>query len=426
VIIRYQISSYKLTGGVKNADISGNAGVTSLTGSSEDNKLVGNNSGDVINGLAGNDILSGGSGNDILNGGSDVDTVDYSAADENIVVDLEANKASGIGIGQDSILGFEVVLSGSGNDQISGGDSSDTLSGGGGSDQIAGGAGNDELIGGAGNDILNGGVGFDCAEYEGTNSNLTINLGDGKVNGTATGGADVGTDSLISIEQACGGSGNDTINGRTDTVSQLDGGLGNDVLTGYGFNDILNGGDGIDTADYSTATTSLIVDLSKGTATGGSDVGADSLTYIENIRGGLAADTLTGDVVTNFLSGGAGNDELIGGAGNDTLDGGVGFDCAEYEGTNSNLTINLGDGKANGTATGGVDVGTDSLISIEEACAGSGNDTIKGRSDTASQLEGGAGNDVLTGYGFNDILIGVMVLIGSLVVLVPIPSGMHY
>jgi len=46
------------------------------------------------------------------------------------------------------------------------------------------------------------------------------------------------------------------------------------------------------------------------------------------------------------------------------------------------------------------------LISIEEACGGSGNDTIKGRSDTASQLEGGAGNDVLTGYGFNDILIG--------------------
>jgi len=415
VIIRYQISSYKLSGGVKNADISGNSGITSLTGSADNNRLIGNNSGDVINGLAGNDILSGGSGNDVLNGGSDIDAVDYSNVDEDIVVSLETNKASGIGIGQDSILGFEVVLSGSGNDQISGGVNSDILNGGGGNDQIAGGAGNDELIGGAGNDILNGGVGFDCAEYGDASSNLTINLGDGKVNGTATGGADVGSDSLISIEQACGGSGNDTIKGRTDTVSQLDGGLGNDILTGYGFNDILNGGDGIDTADYSTAVTALIVDLSKGTATGGSEVGTDSLTYIENIRGGSAADTLTGDSESNVLSGaagndaligGAGNDELIGGAGNDILNGGVGFDCAEYGDASSNLTINLGDGKVNGTATGGADVGSDSLISIEQACGGSGNDTIKGRTDTVSQLDGGLGNDILTGYGFNDILNG--------------------
>jgi Ca2+-binding RTX toxin-like protein len=260
-------------------------------------------------------------GNDVLNGGSDIDAVDYSNVDEDIVVSLETNKASGIGIGQDSILGFEVVLSGSGNDQLSGGVSSDILSGGGGSDQIAGGAGNDVLIGGAGNDIL-------------------------------------------------------------------------------------IGGNGIDKADYSTVSTVLTVDLSKGTSTGGNDVGNDSLTSIENVTGGSAADTLIGNVGTNVLSGGAGNDELIGGAGNDTLDGGVGFDCAEYMSATSNLTITLGDGKANGTALGGADVGTDSLISIEEACGGSGNDTIKGRSDTASQLEGGAGNDVLTGYGFNDILIG--------------------
>jgi hypothetical protein len=103
---------------------------------------------------------------------------------------------------------------------------------------------------------------------------------------------------------------------------------------------------------------------------------------------------MLGGAGADSLNGGAGNDELTGGAGDDTLNGGGGFDCAEYVTSTSNLTINL----QTGTATG-LDIGNDTLISIQEACAGSGNDVLTAITTIASQLEGGAGNDSNLGLG---------------------------
>mgnify|MGYP006270568781 CR=1 FL=1 len=335
---------------------------------------------------------------------------------------------------------FNLTLSGFGNSSGTGNASDNTIVGNGGNNVLSGLGGNDELIGGGGNDTLDGGAGFDCAEYKDAKSNLTINLGNG-TNGFAQGGADVGRDTLISIEEACGGSGNDTITGRSDVASQLEGGAGNDTLNGGAFNDeliggagndTLNGGNGFDCAEYKDAMKNLTINLGNGTngsayetgkSTGvGSEIGKDTLVSIEEACGGRGNDTITGrsDVASQLeggagndtLNGGAFNDELIGGAGNDTLNGGNGFDCAEYKDATKDLTINLGNG-TNGSAyqtgksTGvGSEIGKDTLKSIEEACGGSGNDTITGRSDTNSQLEGGDGNDVLTGGSKNDNLIG--------------------
>jgi len=70
------------------------------------------------------------------------------------------------------------------------------------------------------------------------------------------------------------------------------------------------------------------------------------------------------------------------------------------------LSINLKTGIATGRdAAGTTAIGKDSLISIQEACSGSGNDSLVA-ADTASQLEGGAGNDTLTGGLAADTLIG--------------------
>lgn len=106
------------------------------------------------------------------------------------------------------------------------------------------------------------------------------------------------------------------------------------------------------------------------------------------------------------MLGGAGNDELVGGAGNDTLDGGTGFNCADYTTETTNLSINLKTGTATGLdAAGTTAIGKDTLLSIQEACAGSGNDRLVA-AETASQLEGGGGNDTLTGGTASDTLIG--------------------
>ena len=105
-----------------------------------------------------------------------------------------------------------------------------------------------------------------------------------------------------------GGSGNDTLIGRSGNDSLI-GGTGNDILSGRRGNDTLIGGSGNDT---------LI---------GGKD--NDILT------GGRGNDTLKGNSGNDILNGGGGNDTLkghtgddilIGGRGNDTLTGGSGSD----------------------------------------------------------------------------------------------------
>jgi Ca2+-binding RTX toxin-like protein len=131
--------------------------------------------------------------------------------------------------------------------------------------------------------------------------------GDGTLSGLA------GNDKLI------GGGGNDT----------LSGGLDSDILVGGAGNDALDGDNnvGIDTADYSLATSGVTVTLNAtgtGTATGGA--GTDTLAEIENVIGSNYDDTLTGSSDHNFLSGLDGNDTLSGGDHNDLLAGGTGND----------------------------------------------------------------------------------------------------
>jgi Ca2+-binding RTX toxin-like protein len=90
-----------------------------------------------------------------------------------------------------------------------------------------------------------------------------------------------------------GTSGDDFIYGLAGD-DMLDGGLGNDLLDG---GDSKSG----DTAEYATAASAVVVNLSAGMATGGA--GNDTLVSIENITGIAYADTLTGDANTNSLDG---------------------------------------------------------------------------------------------------------------------------
>ena len=65
------------------------------------------------------------------------------------------------------------------------------------------------------------------------------------------------------------------------------------AITGTPGNDILDGGNGIDTAAYDDSLTSVTVDLNLHTAIRGTEV--DTLTSIERIYASDSADTLIGD-----------------------------------------------------------------------------------------------------------------------------------
>ena len=123
-----------------------------------------------------------------------------------------------------------------------------------------------------------------------------------------------------------GGDGNDVLDGGRGE-DQLFGGEGNDVLmAGYdlGKGDKFDGGAGNDTYQVSGTEVenfAFNVDLNTGT-----DQYNNQYSDIENLTGGNAADTFTGDAKDNILDGQAGNDTLSGGEGNDTLIGGTGND----------------------------------------------------------------------------------------------------
>ncbi len=193
------------------------------------------------------------------------------------------------------------------------------------------------------------------------------------------------------IENAIGGSGNDTLIGN-----QV-----NNMLAGGAGNDTMDGGAGSDTASYADATGAVTVSLAISTAQNTIGAGTDTLTNIENLTGSALNDTLTGNASANILSGLAGNDTLNGGADNDTMDGGAGSDTASYANATGAVTVSL----AISTAQNTIGAGTDTLTNIENLTGSALNDTLTGNA-SANILSGLAGNDTLNGGADNDTMDG--------------------
>ena len=237
---------------------------------------------DTLTGDANDNSLRGGVGNDVLNGGAGFDWADYRWARSGVTVNLATGISSG-GDGADTLTNMEGIRGSAWIDTLTG-DANDNF-----------------LRGGGGNDVLDGGVGNDWADYRDATLSVTVNL----ATGSASGGD--GTDTLTNFERIRGSALNDTLTGDTND-NFLRGGTGNDEL---------NGGSGFDWADYFDATAAVTVSLATGTSSGAD--GADTLTFMEAIRGGAFNDTLTGSSGNNSLNGGLGNDKLTGGSGADSF-----------------------------------------------------------------------------------------------------------
>jgi len=183
------------------------------------------------------------------------------------------------------------------------------------------------------------------------------------------------------------------------------GGSGDDTIIGNSANNILDGGDGIDTVSYARALAGVTVNLGLAGAQDTIGAGTDTLTGFETligsdfgdrltaagagktvVRGGGGNDTLIATGDGDSLYGDAGDDTFINGAGFDLFSGGDGFDTVDYS-------------AASGAFVGAA--GGDSFDSIERVIGSSFDDQL----NNAAVVIGGAGNDTYLVYRASDQVV---------------------
>lgn len=305
--------------------------------------VFGSNSADTLIGNAADNLFRTGGGSDVVDGGINAvagDTLDYSESTAGVIVTLSATGET-VGSGGhaqgDRIRGIENLLGSNLNDTLTGSDA------------------NNVLRGAAGADIIDGGLGVDTADFSTSTAGVTVLLGSTVTGGHATG------DVLTNIENLIGSGFNDRLGGDAGA-------------------NLLVGGAGNDTADYSNATgpVQLAIRPDGTVSQGGPGAVGDRLASIENLVGSGFDDVLIGDVAIpgapvvatdNVLEGRGGNDQIRGGGGNDTLLGGAGND--RLFGEAGNDVLDGGDGFIDALSGGaGIDefrnsAGVDYIFSYE-------------------------------------------------------------
>lgn len=346
-------------------------------------ELHGDEGNDTLNGGIGDDILQGGLGADVMNGGTaGYDTVNYASESPSSAVNITYDNAPNDGrSGEGDNLARTIdILELTGHDDyvdasahgaanyIYAHGGSDTLISGNGQDYLDAGSGDDVLDGGRGRDVVWGDDGSDTITYASRTARVVADLG---VNAQTMGEAGE-SDYLSQIENAIGGSGNDTLGCRVDTYCSLTGNAGNDAITGSNMSDQLNGGDGSDTIN------------------GGDESPEEWMG--DTISGGAGTDTLAGGLGDDTINGGADGDVISGDGGNDTL--------TDYADRTTDTTLSY-DGLPN---DGGPSEG-DNVGLIEMIDFGSGNDTVATSSASLPMnLNMGSGNDIVATGNANDVI----------------------
>ncbi|AVL53687.1 iron-regulated protein FrpC [Roseobacter denitrificans] len=435
-----------------------------VLGQDGDDTISSTGHGSYFGGAGDDTVIAGqftGSDNfELLNGGAGTDTLNTAKFGGNYTVNLATGETNYRGRPEtpvESFINFENIVSGRGDDTITGtdvdntidsGPGSDTIDAGGGDDTIFARSGNDTILASPGGDLIFAGEGNDTITTSGPDAvhaeagNDTVILGD-STELFADGGsgvdrmdASVSTASFrinlgtfatgvegmrfVNFENLMTGAGDDVIIG-TDDTNLIDSGAGDDRVFGRGGDDGLIGGDGDDILFGEDGNDILRGGSGNDRLYGGDGhdemygqtgddlmigkAGGDSLV------GGLGSDILIGGAGRDFLTGGDDDDELYGGVDSDNLDAGEGNDLL-YGGDGDDFLAAYGGddvlkgGNGDDTLAGGL--GNDRIFGgtgADEIFGGAGDDVIVGREGNDT-VDGGAGNDIILGNFKQDRLSG--------------------
>ncbi|MDR6954826.1 serralysin [Ancylobacter sp. 3268] len=223
------------------------------------------------------------------------------------------------------------------------------------------------------------------------------------------------------IENAIGGSANDTLRGNSAN-NVLNGGSGADTMAGLAGNDsyvvdhlgdaiVESAGQGTDTAYVRVSGYVLPVNVEQAKI----EEGFGNL----EVRGNSSANLLAGNAADNAIYGNAGGDKLYGMDGNDHLDGGTGPDqMIGGKGNDTYIVDSLSDvvyeAPSEGTDTlwtsvnRGLDNDFENIVLFGTAtdAGGNGKSNIVSGNGLNNNLYGGGGSDSLYGHDGSDRLFG--------------------
>ena len=353
------------------------------------NSVLGNTTADVLHGLNGvayswnNVNLRGNGGNDTIYGYNNASNrAEYASATAAVTVDLGlGTDANGMVLGTaqdgqggtDSLVGITTLRGSNFNDTLLGSALSDNF-----------------IVGTLGSHLVDGRGGANEVRYNNADA-VTIDLGTtlaaggfgGYQGSLAKAG---GSDTLLNIATAQGGSGNDTILGTP----------GDNLLSGGAGSNSLDGRDGYDTLNYrpftgiTAPTHGAVINLNDGvtgTATNPWD-GTDTLANIEGAIGSQFADDITGAVLagggTSFVRGDGGNDTLRAATDGTHI-------TADYASSLTAIAANLVTGVV---ADDGWFGGTDTLVHIQAIRGSAWADSITVGAGNFT-VDGGAGRDTV-------------------------------
>ncbi len=342
--------------------------------------VIGSAYDDTIFGDDNNNVISGGGGDNYLDGGAGTNTLDYSHDPAGVTVDLVDGWATNGWGGTDTIYNFQNVI---------GSDHGDTIIGNG-NNVITGGAGDDLVINGGGSNDFDGGGGNNTLSYQYDTAGVTVDLSAH----SATNGSS-GTDTITNFQNVIGSEfGGDVITGDSH----------DNVVSELGGSNILDGGGGTNTLDYSHEAGGILAILGSGVVYTGS--GSDTVSNFQNVIGSeFGGDGIYGDANNNVITP-SGSDNY--------LDGGGGINTLDYSHDPAGVSVDIPDN----TASNGYG-GTDSIYNFQIIIGSHFDDTITGDGTTTVSYANAIGPVTVdlsagtaTGDG-SDTLSGITGVIGS-------------